>query len=141
MRIELSGEALDAWALLAEHQAGLDAGAYGANAVFIGSMRDFNQGDGVSEMRLEHYPGMTENFLARIAAEAAEKWQVLDMLVVHRYGPVRPGDPIVVIGVWSAHRAQAFDACRYLIEELKARAPFWKKERTRAGERWVGGAA
>lgn len=141
MRVEVTGAALDAWALLADHQARLKSGAWGANSVFIGSMRDFNQDAGVSEMRLEHYPGMTERFLERIAEEAAEKWALLDVLIVHRHGLVQPGDSIVVIAVWSAHRAEAFEACRYLIEELKSRAPFWKKERLDGGERWVGESA
>ena len=117
--------------MLAEH------GEHGATAVFIGTMRDFNDGHAVQSMTLEHYPGMTESYLQRIGVEAARRWEILDQLIIHRVGTVWPADTIVLVAVWAAHRADAFDACRYLIEELKSRAPFWKKEQ-RAGEaRWV----
>jgi len=113
------------------------SGKYGATAVFVGSMRDFNEGDDVHNMRLEHYPGMTEKYLEKISKEAAAKWDILDSLIVHRVGEMLPNDPIVLVAVWSAHRAAAFDASRYLMEELKSRAPFWKKEALSDGERWV----
>lgn len=109
----------------------------GALATFIGTMRDFNEGDTVTRMTLEHYPGMAERQLAAIVETAKARWQLIDALVIHRVGEVWPGDPIVLVGVWSTHRAAAFDACRYLMEELKSRAPFWKKEALGAGERWV----
>ncbi|MGY6216235.1 molybdenum cofactor biosynthesis protein MoaE [Methylolobus aquaticus] len=109
----------------------------GALATFIGTMRDFNEGDTVTRMTLEHYPGMTERQLAAIVETARARWQFIDALVIHRVGEVWPGDPIVLVGVWSSHRAAAFDACRYLMEELKSRAPFWKKETLGARERWV----
>lgn len=112
-------------------------GKYGAAAIFIGTMRDLNQGDSVRDMRLEHYPGMTEKHLHAIDAEARRRWDVLDALIVHRVGDVHPNDPIVLVAAWSAHRAAAFEACRYLIEELKTRAPFWKKERLADNARWV----
>lgn len=112
-------------------------GSYGATANFIGTMRDFNVGDNVQLMTLEHYPEMTQKFLDNLCAEALNKWDLIDCLVIHRFGDIKPNDPIVLIVAWSAHRAAAFDACRYLIEELKARAPFWKKETTDSKQRWV----
>jgi molybdopterin synthase catalytic subunit len=112
-------------------------GAHGAASVFVGTMRDFNEGDAVRSMDLEHYPGMTERYLERISAEAADRWPVDDTLIVHRVGRIEPGEAIVVVAAWSAHRAAAFSACRYLIEELKTQAPFWKKEHLEDGPRWV----
>ena len=105
--------------------------------MFIGSLRDFNQGLAVTGMTLEHYPGMTEGYLEKISAEACTRWELLDTLVIHRHGPLSHGDPIVLVAVWSAHRDAAFAACRYLIDELKTRAPFWKQETTPGGVRWV----
>ncbi len=113
------------------------AGHFGGTAIFVGTMRDLNQGDEVKAMTLEHYPGMTEKHLETVSREAAERWQILDSLVIHRVGELRPNDPIVLVAVWSAHRAEAFDACRYIIDELKTRAPFWKREIIAAGTRWV----
>jgi len=139
MKIELLGEGFAPYALLAEFEQGLAAGRYGASCSFVGSMRDFNQGDDVAEMELEHYPGMTERFLQRIADDAADHWGALDGLIVHRHGTVMPGDPIVLIGVWSAHRGAAFEACRFMIEELKHQAPFWKRETVGNASRWVEG--
>ena len=115
----------------------LRPGSYGASTNFIGTMRDFNAGDDVQLMTLEHYPDMTQKFLDRLCDEAMSKWDLVDCLVIHRFGDIKPGDPIVLTAAWSAHRVEAFDACRYLIEELKARAPFWKKETTDKKERWV----
>jgi molybdopterin synthase catalytic subunit len=112
-------------------------GKFGATASFVGTMRDFNEAETVRAMTLEHYPGMTERHLEAIAAEAAQRWDILDSLILHRVGAIAPGDPIVLVAVWSAHRAAAFDACRYLMEELKSRAPFWKKEALEHGTRWV----
>lgn len=100
-------------------------------------MRDFNDGARIHAMTLEHYAGMTERHLAGICREASERWSIFDVLIVHRTGEVRPGDPIVLVAVWSAHRAAALEACRFLIEDLKTRAPFWKKETLDAGARWV----
>jgi len=129
----------DPCAELAAYQGGIvgQRGKYGAVISFVGTMRDFNDNRAVQAMTLEHYPGMTEKHLQEISAEAERRWDVLDTLIIHRVGEVRPGDPIVLVAVWSAHRAAAFDACRYLIEELKARAPFWKKERLHEIARWV----
>lgn len=111
---------------------------YGATANFIGTMRDFNEGDDVSVMELEHYPEMTKKQLNEIVDQACEKWAVQNTLIIHRVGKILPGEPIMMVAVWSAHRAAAFDACRFLMEELKHRAPFWKKEQLSAGgSRWV----
>lgn len=115
----------------------LRPGSYGATTNFIGTMRDFNAGDDVQQMTLEHYPEMTQKFLDHLCVEALEKWEIVDCLIIHRFGNIKPGDPIVLTAVWSAHREDAFSACRYLIEELKARAPFWKKETIGDNERWV----
>ena len=112
---------------------------YGATAIFIGTMRDINLGDEVTQMTLEHYPGMTERQLEQIAAEAQARWDLLDVLVIHRVGEITPGDSIVLVAVWTLHRGAAFEACRHIIEDLKHTAPFWKKETIKDGERWVEG--
>jgi molybdopterin synthase catalytic subunit len=112
-------------------------GKFGASAIFVGTMRDFNLGDTVSQMTLEYYPGMTERRLEGIAQTAHNRWELVDSLVIHRVGEILPNENIVLVAVWSAHRGEAFDACRYIIEELKHSAPFWKKETTPAGNRWV----
>ena len=118
-------------------EADIGKGQYGACAIFIGSMRDFNEDRDVSAMTLEYYPGMTESALEAIAEEARQKWSVLDTLVVHRVGDILPNDSIVLVAVWSAHRAAAYAANRYIMEALKSRAPFWKKETTTTGGQWV----
>jgi molybdopterin synthase catalytic subunit len=139
VRVEIRNTPFDPWDELRRYQAESSghAGKCGATAVFVGTMRDFNEGDAVRAMELEHYPGMTEKHLRAIAEEAAKRWDVIDSLIIHRVGPLQPSDPIVLTAVWSAHRAAAFDACRYLMEELKSRAPFWKKETLEEGHRWV----
>ena len=138
MHIEIQPQAFEPYQRLQQYQQQADfAGKYGATAVFVGSMREFNQGDDVEAMWLEHYPGMTEKYLQKISAEAAQKWDILDSLIIHRVGEMHPNDPIVLVAVWSAHRAAAFDASRYLMEELKSRAPFWKKETLPEKTRWV----
>jgi molybdopterin synthase catalytic subunit len=109
----------------------------GGLASFVGLVRDANDGQAIRGMTLEHYPGMTEKALEEICAQAAEKWKVLDMVVIHRVGALVPGDRIVLVGVASAHRGDAFAACEFIMDYLKTRAPFWKKEDTPAGERWV----
>ncbi len=111
--------------------------AIGAVVTFLGLMRDFNDGDRVLAMTLEHYPGMTEKSLGAIVAEARERWELQGVRVVHRVGELRPEDPIVLVAVASPHRGEAFRACEFIIDYLKTRAPFWKKERTESGERWV----
>jgi molybdopterin synthase catalytic subunit len=115
----------------------LPRGKHGAVVTFVGTMRDFNDGHDVSSMYLEHYPGMTERHIEAVCQEAAEQWEVDDALVLHRHGEISVGEPIVLVAVWSAHRAHAFDACRYIINFLKERAPFWKCETTGQGKRWV----
>lgn len=109
----------------------------GAVATFIGTVRDVNDSASIEGMTLEHYPGMTEAALAEIVAEARARFDIRDALVIHRVGALAPGDQIVLVAVTSAHRGMAFDACRYVMDLLKTRAPFWKKERTPSGERWV----
>ena len=109
----------------------------GAVASFLGLVRDVNEGQGVSAMTLEHYPGMTEKALADIVEQARARWDVLDASVIHRVGPLKPTDPIVLVAVASAHRGDAFAACEFIMDFLKTRAPFWKKEATPEGEKWV----
>jgi molybdopterin synthase catalytic subunit len=109
----------------------------GAVACFIGIVRDLNDGDAVATMTLEHYPGMTEKALEGIVAQARGRWDLYDVLVVHRVGELRPTDPIVLVVVTSAHRGEAFAACEFVMDYLKTEAPFWKKETTPAGARWV----
>ena len=109
----------------------------GAVASFIGLVRDANDGSAVSAMRLEHYPGMTEKSIEAICNEALGRWKIYDTLVIHRIGALKPGDRIVLVGVCGAHRGDAFAACEFIMDYLKTRAPFWKKESTPGGERWV----
>jgi molybdopterin synthase catalytic subunit len=109
----------------------------GAVAAFIGLVRDLNDAAAISTLTLEHYPGMTEKALAGIIAEAKQRWEVFDALIVHRVGKLEPADQIVLVAVSSAHRGDAFAACEFIMDYLKTKAPFWKKEDTPAGERWV----
>ncbi|KLV10758.1 molybdopterin synthase catalytic subunit MoaE [Photobacterium ganghwense] len=119
------------YALLAE---GTDAGAV---VTFIGKVRDFNQGDSVTGLSLEHYPGMTEKSLAEIVDKARTRWPLLKVRVIHRVGDLNLGDQIVFVGVTSAHRGAAFEACEFIMDYLKTQAPFWKKEQTQEASRWV----
>ncbi len=139
MAVIICEAAFDPWQAVKNHQnSQLADGQYGATATFVGTMRDFNEGDDVCAMTLEHYPGMTEAQLEQIIDEAKNSWPLQDALVVHRVGEILPGEPIVLVACWSAHRAAAFDACRFLMEALKSRAPFWKKETlTDNSQRWV----
>jgi molybdopterin synthase catalytic subunit len=109
----------------------------GAVAVFVGTVRDVNEGGAVATMTLEHYPGMTEKSLQAIVDEAKRRFDVYRIRVVHRVGELTPTDQIVLVAVTSAHRGEAFDACHFVMDYLKTRAPFWKKERTAQGTRWV----
>ncbi len=109
----------------------------GAVATFTGICRDRNEGDAVSEMWLEHYPGMTEKSIEAIIDDARIRFDIMDVSVIHRVGRLRPSDPIVLVAVSSAHRGDAFAACEFIMDFLKTRAPFWKKESTPGGERWV----
>ncbi len=140
MTIRVQEAAFNPWEALADHEQAEHtrlAGKTGGVAVFVGSMRDFNQGQSVTAMTLEHYPGMTESYLGKIRDEAHRRWELVDSLILHRVGPLLPGEPIVLVACWAGHRAAAFAACRYLIDELKTRAPFWKQEQTDEGLRWV----
>ena len=109
----------------------------GAVVTFVGTVRDLNEGDAVATLELEHYPGMTERSLEAIVDEARARFDVRGVRVIHRVGALAPGEPIVFVAVTSAHRGAAFDACRFVMDYLKTRAPFWKKERTPSGDRWV----
>ncbi len=109
----------------------------GAIASFIGVVRDINDGDAVSTMTLEHYPGMTEKSIGVIIEQARGRWEVLDALVIHRVGTLKPTDQIVLVVVASGHRGDAFAACEFIMDYLKTQAPFWKKEVTPQGARWV----
>lgn len=124
---------------VAEETAALsrDQLSVGAVATFVGLVRDVHEGTGVSAMTLEHYPGMTERALDEIVAEARERWTLDAVRVVHRVGRLEPGDRIVFVGVASAHRGEAFAACEFVMDYLKTRAPFWKREETPEGARWV----
>ena len=109
----------------------------GALVSFVGQVRDLNDGDNVAFMTLEHYPGMTEKSLESIVEQAKNRWAIEDALVVHRVGELKPLDQIVLVLVASAHRKDAFAACEFMMDYLKTEAPFWKKEQTPSGERWV----
>ena len=109
----------------------------GAIASFIGLVRDVNEGDAITGMTLEHYPGMTEKALAGIVAEAKSRWDIVDALVIHRVGELKPLDQIVLVVVTGGHRGAAFAACEFIMDYLKTQAPFWKKELTAQGARWV----
>ena len=109
----------------------------GAVVSFVGTVRDMNDGSQVSELELEHYPGMTESALADIVAQANARWPLLGALVIHRVGPLMPLEQIVLVACGAAHRGEAFAACEFIIDYLKTDAPFWKKEQTPEGARWV----
>lgn len=109
----------------------------GAVVTFTGKVRNHNLGDNVSALTLEHYPGMTEKALAEIVQEARSRWPLQRVSLIHRIGALFPGDEIVFVGVTSAHRSMAFDAAEFIMDYLKTRAPFWKREATEQGERWV----
>jgi molybdopterin synthase catalytic subunit len=114
-----------------------DNAKIGAVASFIGLVRDINDGARVGAMTLEHYPGMTEKALENILAEARSRWDILDCTIIHRFGELKPTDQIVLVVVASGHRGDAFAACEFLMDYLKTKAPFWKKEQTPGGGRWV----
>ena len=135
MSVQVQTEDFDIGAEIAQLRKG--NAKIGAIASFIGLVRDINEGDHVSTMTLEHYPGMTEKALEDIVAQAKSRWDVYDALVIHRVGRLLPLDQIVVVVVTSAHRGDAFSACEFLMDYLKTQAPFWKKEDTSKGARWV----
>ena len=113
-----------------------DAGI-GAVACFVGTVRDVSGGDAVTALELEHYPGMTEKLLLAIVDDAKRRWPIADAVVIHRCGRLLPADQIVLVAVAAAHRAAAFSACEFIVDYLKTDAPFWKKETTLDGDRWV----
>ena len=136
VEIRIQEEPLDALAEVAPVYAGRPS--VGGVVSFLGLMRDMNLGEPVSAMTLEHYPGMTEKALAAIVEEAGQRWDLEGVRLVHRVGEIRPQDPIVLVAVASAHRGEAFRACEFIIDYLKTRAPFWKRERMADGStRWV----
>ena len=112
----------------------------GAVVTFCGIVRDLG-GAALEAMEIEHYPGMTERALEQIARDAAARWNLTEILILHRYGPLRPGERIMMVATASAHRAEAFAAADFLMDYLKSRAPFWKKETTQAGSDWVAAKA
>ena len=139
MAVRIQGEDFDAGREIAAMRKGNRS--IGAVASFVGVVRDVNEGDTVSTMTLEHYPGMTEKSIEAIVAQARSRWKVIDALVVHRVGTLAPTDQIVLVVVASSHRGDAFAACEFIMDYLKTQAPFWKKEETGEGERWVDARA
>jgi molybdopterin synthase catalytic subunit len=135
MPVRIQTEDFDLTTEIATLRAG--RASVGAVVSFVGTVRDINQGTGVSSLTLEHYPGMTEKSLQAIVAQAKSRWQLDEVLVIHRVGLLQPLDQIVLVAVTSAHRGEAFEACEFVMDWLKTRAPFWKKEATPQGERWV----
>ncbi|MFZ1344072.1 molybdenum cofactor biosynthesis protein MoaE [Thiothrix eikelboomii] len=138
--IEVCTTAFDPWQALQQfqQQPAFNTKQSGANAVFVGTMRDFNEGELVQAMRLEHYPLMTQKHLQRLVEQACSAWNLDHVFLKHRVGELLPGEPIVLVAVWSAHRRASFEACRQLMEDLKHQAPFWKQETLNDGStRWV----
>lgn len=135
MTVRVQTEDFDLTTEIAQLRAGFPK--VGAVVNFVGTVRDLNDGEQVAEMELEHYPGMTEKALQDIIAQARSRWDLFDALVIHRVGPLKPLDQIVLVAVTSAHRGEAFAACEFIIDYLKTEAPFWKKEQTPQGARWV----
>ena len=139
MPVRIQTDDFDAGRELAQLRAG--DRAVGAVAAFIGTVRDVNADAAVAGMTLEHYPGMTEKALAAIVEDAKGRWDIVDALVIHRVGALKPADQIVLVAVTSAHRGEAFAACEFIMDYLKTRAPFWKKEEIAGGARWVDARA
>lgn len=134
MRIQVQDAAFDLGAETQCFSEGLEAS--GAAVTFTGIVRD-NAAGSLVEMRIEHYPGMTEKALTKIATEAQTRWDLEDVLVIHRYGALKPGDMIMMVATASRHRVAAFEAAEFLMDFLKSRAPFWKQEITKDGADWV----
>ena len=145
MHLEITEHPLDPSRVLSGYEPGgalhgdvaARAGAFGAISVFVGTMRDFNQGDTVKSMHLEHYPEMARACIEQVIERAADRHEIGDVLVIHRTGDVLPGEAIVLVAVWAAHRRDAYGANRYIMEELKSRVPFWKRESLEGKARWV----
>ncbi|MBI5450201.1 MAG: molybdenum cofactor biosynthesis protein MoaE [Gammaproteobacteria bacterium] len=139
MKVKILKDAMDPYKEVSDYEReALPPGKHGGVVLFVGTMRDFNDGNDVRAMSLDHYPGMTEKHIEKVMQEAHDRWDIMDSYVVHRVGDMVPTDPIVLVAVWSAHRRDSFDACRYIINYLKESAPFWKCEVTKAGvKHWV----
>lgn len=139
MQIEVSEHPFSPWEEIAAKEKLIAAalGQIGATSVFVGTMRDFNQESSVFGLFLEHYPGMTESVLQNLVDDAIDKYQLQDAWIRHRVGEIHTDDTIVAVVTWSSHRKESIAACNYLIETLKHKAPFWKREQTEKGERWV----
>jgi molybdopterin synthase catalytic subunit len=135
MPVRIQHEDFDAGAEIARLRA--DDPSIGAVASFVGVARDRNDGAAVATLVLEHYPGMTEKAIDAIIAQAKSRWQIAEILVIHRVGELKPLDQIVLVVATSGHRNDAFSACEFVMDYLKTEAPFWKKETTPGGERWV----
>lgn len=135
MKISVQTQDFDVSAELAQMRAANPA--IGAVVNFVGLVRDRNDGQDIRTMELEHYPGMTEKSLQMIAEQARLRWNLIDALIIHRVGLLQPLDQIVMVAAASAHRGEAFAACEFMMDYLKTEAPFWKKESTTEGERWV----
>jgi molybdopterin synthase catalytic subunit len=135
MPVRVQTEDFDVGAEIAELRRG--NAQIGAVACFIGLVRDLNDNSRVSEMTLEHYPGMTEKALANIVDQARHRWNIDDALVIHRVGALKPTDQIVLVATTGAHRGEVFAACEFIMDFLKTQAPFWKKEQTEQGANWV----
>jgi molybdopterin synthase catalytic subunit len=134
-QVRVQAEDFDAAAEVAQLRAG--NAKVGGIVTFVGTVRDLNEGADVAEMELEHYPGMTEQSIEAIIEQARARWPIYGALVIHRIGPLKPTEQIVLVAVTSAHRGEAFAACEFIIDFLKTEAPFWKKEQTPDGARWV----
>ena len=139
MKIEILNDKFDPWEAIVEYKRNdlQNNPSIGASSVFLGTVRDFNDDEKVESLFLEHYPEMTEKYLSQLVNEAIKKHKIIDGLVIHRVGSLKPTDPIVVVATWSEHRASAFDATRDIMESLKSEAPFWKKENNGKGFKWV----
>ena len=138
VHIELRDKSFDSFQELLEYRKTTSTnGDHGACSSFVGTMREYNEGDRVFAMQLEHYPGMTEKQLEEIVGDTRETHEILHGLLLHRIGNVHPGEDIVLVALWATHRKDAFAACREIMEALKSKAPFWKKETLAKGDRWV----
>jgi molybdopterin synthase catalytic subunit len=135
IEISVQNQDFDVGAELAEMRK--ESSQVGAIASFVGVVRDLNEGDSVATLELEHYPGMTQRSIREIVEQANERWNLIGARVIHRIGKLRPTDQIVFVAASSMHRGAAFEACEFIMDYLKTRAPFWKKELTPQGERWV----
>ena len=137
MKIVIQETSFEPYQAIIDFQHVLAETCIAASSTFVGRMSDFNDADQVQSMFLEHYPGMTENKIHQICETANGKWPLQDLLVIHRVGHIQPGEPIVLIATWAEHRSAAFNANRFIINELKTHAHFWKCEQTNTRKKWV----